>query len=378
MSHRASRLSSHPMGRWWWSIDKPVLLTTVILMLCGLLAVALASSAVMDTYDVDAFYFFRRQFMFILLAIPCILALSTFSPTGIQRLAVVMLVGCAIGIVLTLLLGQDVKGARRWVYFAGVSLQPTEFLKPALVVFTAWMLSFTREEERARRFFTSLGVLGFLVLLMFLQPDFGMILMHSIVWGTQVFLSGMPLVWLALLACAGLLLGASGYLILPHVRSRVERFLDPSSGDSYQVDQAREALLSGGLFGRGAGEGVVKFHLPDAHTDFILAVIGEEFGLLACVVLLCLYLTVLVRGYRALMEKEDRFVILAGSGLLSIFALQVLVNTGVVLNVIPTTGMTLPFISYGGSGTLSMAITVGFLMALMRKRGDDVVRKRSK
>lgn len=375
---RTSRLSSHPMGRWWWSIDKPILVTTVILMMCGLLAVALASSAVMGTYDVDAFYFFRRQFMFILLAIPCILALSTFTPTGIRRLSILMLIACAIGILLTIFLGQDVKGARRWVYFAGISVQPTEFLKPALVVFTAWMLSFTREEERVGRFLISLATLGVLVAMMFFQPDFGMILMHSIVWGVQVFLSGMPIMWLGFLAIGGFLLGTCGYLILPHVRSRVERFLDPTSGDSYQVDQAREALLSGGMFGRGAGEGVVKFHLPDAHTDFILAVIGEEFGMIACLVILCLYLSIIVRGYRALMEKEDRFVVLAGSGLLAILSLQVLVNMGVVLNVIPTTGMTLPFISYGGSGTLAMAVTVGFLVSFMRKRGEDVVKKRTK
>lgn len=377
MNHRTSRLSSHPMGRWWWSVDKQVIVMTIALMFCGLLAVALASSAVMDTYGVDPYYFFRRQFVFILLSIPTILVLSTFSPTGIRRLSIVMVAACALAIVLTLLMGADVKGARRWVYFAGISLQPTEFLKPALVVLTAWLLSYTREDERVRRFLISLGILIILIILMFLQPDFGMILMHSLVWGTQVFLSGMPLMWLGFLAGGGMILGACGYLILPHVRSRVERFFDPSSGDSYQVDQAREALLSGGMFGRGAGEGVVKYHLPDAHTDFILAVIGEEFGMITCAVILCVYAAILIRGFRAIMQKEDRFVILAASGLLAVFALQVLVNMGVVLNVIPTTGMTLPFISYGGSGTLSMAITIGFLLALMRKRGDDVIRKRT-
>lgn len=364
------------MGRWWWSVDKPILFLTLGLMLFGLLSVSLASSAVMDVYDVGTYYFFKKQLFFLILAIPAVLMLSTFSSTGIRRLSYLMLIACFIGIVMTLFLGDDVKGARRWVKLAGFTLQPTEFLKPTLVVVTAWLLSFSREEERAMRFWVSFSVLSVLVGLMFLQPDFGMIIMHSAVWAMQVSISGMPFEWLVLLGAIGVGLMLSGYVFLDHVRSRIDRFLDPSSGDSYQVDQSREALLNGGFFGQGAGEGVVKHHLPDAHTDFILAVIGEEFGLIVCLVLLLIYCAILWRGYRIILEKDDRFTILAGAGLLCVLALQVFVNMGVVLNILPTTGMTLPFISYGGSGTLAMAVTIGFILAFMRKRGDDVVKRR--
>ena len=244
----ARRMRSHPIGRWWMRIDKTTLSLTAVLMLCGLLAVALSSHAVADTYAVGSYYFLKRQIIFVLLAVPTILILSTFSLRMIKIAGWGLFALCFVGLLLTLLLGEDVKGATRWIYVSGLSIQPSEFLKPALAIVTATLLSFSRDSERQTRFLFSLGLLTTCIVLLFLQPDFGMILMHSAVWGMQVFLSGMPLVWLISLAGGGIFLLIVGYMGLSHVRSRVERFLDPNAGDSYQVDQAREALHSGGFF----------------------------------------------------------------------------------------------------------------------------------
>lgn len=365
------RLSNHPLVRWWWSMDRPTFTLVLLLMLIGCVVVVTASSGVATDYRVDAFYFARRQVAFILASIPLLLVCSMLSHKGLKIVAAVMCVVGVVGVVATLFVGADVKGATRWLSIGPFKVQPSEFLKPAFILLTAWLLSSTNPHVRQKGFFASMVILGLLCLLFIAQPNFGMALVFGMVWFAQVFVAGASLLILVPMIALAVLGVLGGYSFLPHVRSRIDRFLDPDSGDTFQVDQAREALLSGGFIGRGPGEGVVKHTLPDAHTDFVFAVIGEEFGLVVCSLILLIYAIIVYRGFRRLWGHENAFEIVAGTGLLILFSLQVLVNVGVALHVLPTTGMTLPFISYGGSSTLALAMTVGFMFALTRKSAGD-------
>ena len=284
MAKRVHNNSSHPLLRWWRSLDRTTYTLVGMLMIFGLASVMLASSGVSDTYALEgnSYHFVKKQLVFVLVSFPLITFLSTLSAEQIKRMGLLLFSVAGISILLTLVMGDDVKGASRWIRILGVSLQPTELMKPALIIVTAWLLAPVEENIRVRNFVMSLGVLAVVCGLTFLQPDFGMMLMFGSVWFVQTYLSGLPLKWVMCMVMGGLGTIFGVYSFLPHVKSRIERFLDPASGDSYQVDQAREALLSGGLLGRGPGEGIVKHHLPDAHTDFIFAVIAEEFGILTC------------------------------------------------------------------------------------------------
>lgn len=377
MSKRIRHNASHPLLRWWRSLDHTVYSLIGLLMIFGLASVMLASTGVSGTYDLgsNSYHFAKKQIVFVFLAFPLMTFLSSLNPERIKKVGVGLAIFALGAMVLTLFSGDDVKGASRWVRVMGISLQPTELMKPALVVLTAALLAPTKETIRIRNFLMSLGTLAVVCALSFLQPDFGMVLMFGSVWFVQAYLSGVPLTWVMVMVVGGITTVFGAYTFLPHVKSRIERFFDPTSGDSYQVDQAREALLSGGFLGRGPGEGVVKHHLPDAHTDFIFAVIAEEFGILTCLLVLLVFAIIVFRGFSAILDKKDRFVFLAGFGLLTTFTMQTLVNIGVVMNVLPTTGMTLPFISYGGSAMIGVSFTMGFLLALTRYKGNRIVKK---
>lgn len=367
------RSSRHPMVRWWWSLDRLSLLIIFALILAGLVFVTTASSGVARTYDVDPNYFARRQFIFMLGAVPLMLLMTAFTTKALKRVSFIVFVMGLLGLTATLFVGTDVKGASRWIDFGFFTLQPSELLKPAFVVLVASLLSSSDAEQRGRGMKISLLLLAMVVGQLFLQPDFGTVVVFCAVWGAMLFLSGVSL-WLLLpLGGLGAAVAGAGYFLLPHVRSRIDRFMNPENADTYQVDRAHEAFLSGGIFGRGPGEGVVKHVLPDAHTDFIFAVIGEEFGIITCSLLLLAYVVIVFRSFSRLLEAEDRFTLLAGSGLLLLLSMQVLVNIGVALHVLPTKGMTLPLISYGGSSTLAVAILFGFILSLTRKGAEGGV-----
>lgn len=353
-------------------MDRTFFALLLLVVLIGGMVISTASVAVASKYNVPPLYFAVKQYIFLGLALVTMVGCTVFRPTGMKRLSWVMYAAALGGIAATLVVGNDVKGATRWITLAGQSVQPSEFMKPALILVTAALMATADNTKRARNFIVSLISLGAVAGLLLQQPDIGMLLLLGCVWGAQVFLSGLSLLWIAPMVLSGLATIVGAYLTFGHVRSRVARFLDPAGTDTYQVDQAREAILTGHLFGRGAGEGVVKHTLPDAHTDFIFAVLAEEFGILACLFLLSLYLLLVVRGFTHMIRQEDRFVFLALGGFLTLLALQVLVNIGVALQLLPTTGMTLPFISYGGSATLSMALCMGFTLALLRKRKLNV------
>jgi cell division protein FtsW len=313
--------------------------------------------------------------VFLLLAAGVVVSVSLLSPKGVRRLA---LAGCIIALALTALTlvhGVEIKGARRWISLPGMTIQPSEFLKPCFAVVAAWLLA---EGKRTRGFpgmAIAFGVYGVIALLLKSQPDIGMLAVLTAVFFAQLFVGGLNLFFVGVgIAClAGG--GVSAYAFFPHVRSRVSRFLDPQVGDSYQVNRALEAFGNGGLLGRGPGEGRVKDVLPDAHADFVFAVMGEEFGFIVCVLVLALFAFIVMRGLLRLLAETDEFVILASSGLVASFGLQSFVNMASSLHLIPTKGMTLPFVSYGGSSVIAVALGMGMLLSLTRRRsrlhGDE-------
>jgi len=306
--------------------------------------------------------------MMLPLGLVLLFGMSMAPPNSVKRMSVALLVFALVLMVLTLTIGAERNGAQRWLSIGGISLQPSEFLKPALIVFVAWMFSEQNRGHGVPGNFIALGAWAISVGLLAMQPDFGQAFLLTVVIGGMFFIAGMPVYLVVALMTAGAVGGVLAYLTVPHVTSRIDRFLDPASGDTFQVNTAINAFLEGGLFGRGPGEGTVKRILPDAHTDYIFAVVGEEFGMIACLLLVGLFAFIVLRGLARAFAAEDHFVQLAASGLIFLFGLQAFINMAVNLNLMPSKGMTLPFISYGGSSLLALSLTAGMILALLRKR----------
>lgn len=363
-----TRTDTSVVGRWWWTVDHWILTAIALLIATGALLTLAASPAVADRIGLDSFHFVRRQFLLLVPAVGLILAVSLLSPRGVRRLAAAGFVISLALVAATLLGGDEVKGARRWLHLGTWSLQPSEFLKPTFAVVAAWMFAASKSSPGFPGNWVSAALLAVAVGLVLMQPDIGMVVVISAVWSAQFFMAGLPMVWVGLLALLALAAAIGAYLVFPHVAQRVDLFLNPASGDTYQVDRALEAFANGGLTGRGPGEGVIKTILPDAHTDFVFAVAGEEFGLLACLAIICLFAFVVLRGLGRLLQEGDLFVLLAGAGLLVQFGLQAVINIGVNLSLMPTKGLTLPFISYGGSSLLALSLGMGMILSLTRRR----------
>lgn len=363
-----ARTDTSVVGRWWWTVDRWALLALLLLMALGALLTQAASPSVAERIGYEATHFSLRHFVFLPLAVATMFLLSLLTIRGVRRLAVLGFAASLLLAAATLLVGPEIKGATRWLSIGSFSLQPTEFMKPFFAVATAWVLSAgiagTTVPGRTIAGLMLAGVLAILVL----QPDIGMAVVVTAIWGAQLFVAGLPMAWVLGCCVAGILGLTAAYFTIPHVAGRIDRFLDPSSGDSYQIDRAMEAFSHGGFFGRGPGEGMIKQVLPDAHTDFIFAVAAEEYGLLFCLLLLLLFAFITLRGLVRLLREDDMFVILAAVGLLAQFGLQAVINIGVNLHLLPTKGMTLPFISYGGSSMIALAIGMGMLLALTRRR----------
>jgi cell division protein FtsW len=282
--------------------------------------------------------------------------------------ALVVFIVSLLLIVATLMFGAEVKGARRWIVILGVNIQPSEFLKPAFVILIAWLFGESARRPEMPSNTAALALLLAAVSALVLQPDFGQTMLILLVWGTLFFLAGMRMVWVVGLGGAAAIGLAGAYATVPHVARRIQRFMDPASGDTFNVDQALESFVRGGWFGRGPGEGTVKRILPEAHTDFVFAVAAEEFGIVLCLVLLTLYAFVVLRALRRALNDDDPFRRFAAAGLAILFGLQSAINMAVNLHLIPAKGMTLPFISYGGSSMISLAYGMGMLLALTRER----------
>ena len=359
------------INRWWKVIDQQTIIAMVILLAFSLMLVTTASPAVANRIGLTDNYFSSRHVVFLALAVIIILTFSLLDKKWIRRLAIFGFLGSLLMLVLVKFYGFEVKGATRWINIGGFSYQPSEFMKPVFAGVTGWILSLHYYEE-----FPSFKVCFMLFVsvaaLLIIQPDFGMLVMVSAVFGIQLFVAGLPIIWLFIAIFASVFGSIGAYLLLPHVASRINRFLDPVNSENYQVTRSLEAFESGGLYGKGPGEGSVKQFLPDSHTDFIFAVAGEEFGAIICLMIIITFAYIVIRILINLLHEDDKFIQIAAIGIISQFGLQAVINMGVSLNLLPTKGMTLPFISYGGSSTLAISIGMGMLLGLTKRKASLV------
>lgn len=368
-----ARTDTSIAGQWWWTVDRWILGAVCLLVVAGTLLSLAASPAVAERIHSDSYFFVKKHLMMLPLAIAILLAVSMAPPRIIRRIAVVILLCSLIAMVFTLVAGVERNGAHRWLSIGGLSIQPSEFLKPSLIVVASWMFAEQNRNAGVPGNWIAIILLAMSIALLVLQPDYGQAALLTVTVGAVFFIAGMPWIWIGAVSIFAAIGGVLAYQMAPHVTSRIDRFLNPASGDTFQPDTAINAFIHGGLLGRGPGEGTVKRILPDAHTDYIFAVAGEEFGMIACLMLVGLFGFVVMRGLARAFAAEDHFVQLAASGLIFLFGLQAVVNMGVNLNLLPSKGMTLPFISYGGSSFLALGLTMGMVLALLRKRAGIAI-----
>ena len=363
-----SRAERTRFANWWWTVDRLMLAALAVLMMTGIVLSLAASPAVATRIGLDAFYFVNRHALYLAPACLVMIAVSFLNHRQIRRLSLVVFIICLAMTAATLVYGAEVKGARRWIVLAGVNIQPSEFVKPAFVILISWLFAESTRMSDVPANTIALGLLLSVVAVLVLQPDFGQTMLIALVWGALFFMAGMRMVWMIGLAGTTAVGLAGAYLMVPHVRARISRFMDPSSGDTYQVSNAIESFVRGGWFGRGPGEGTVKRILPDSHADFVFAVAAEEFGIVLCLALVALFAFVVIRALQHAFRDEDPFTRFATAGLAILFGTQSAINMAVNLHLIPAKGMTLPFISYGGSSMISLAYGMGMLLALTRER----------
>ena len=365
-----ARSDTSILGRWWWTVDRWMLFALMSLIAIGAVLVLAASPAVAKNIGVEPLHFVKRHLLLLGPAIAIMVGTSLLTPRDINRLALLVFFVSLVLLGLTLSTGVEIKGARRWLSIGGFSLQASEFAKVSLIVVSAWLLAEWRSHGHMAGWLIAFLLCAGTVGLIIRQPDLGTGLIVASAWLGQFFLAGLSAWLVALLATASVFGAIGAYFVFPHVASRVDRFLDPASGDSYQVDRSREAFVNGGLFGQGPAEGRIKALLPDAHADFIFAVVGEEMGLFACLLIVLLFAFIVLRGFLRLLDERSLFVLLAVGGLLTVFGLQAFVNMASSLHLIPTKGMTLPLVSYGGSSPLALALAMGLGLARMRRRAE--------
>jgi cell division protein FtsW len=363
-----SRTQRTPFAEWWWTVDRLTLAAIFALMLAGIILLLAASSPVATKLGLDPFHFVNRQILYLIPAIAIMMGTSFLSPRQIRRVALVVFIVSTMMLAATLVVGAEIKGARRWIVLLGLNIQPSEFVKPAFVILIAWLFAESARRPEMPANTIALLLLGLVGSFLVMQPDFGQTMLVAMVWGALFFIAGMRVIWMVGLGGTAILGLTAAYFTVPHVARRFKRFIDPSSGDTFQIDNAVESFIRGGWFGQGPGEGVVKRILPDSHADFIFAVAAEEFGVVVCIVLVGLFTFIVVRALARAMRNEDAFSRFAATGLAVLFGAQSAINMAVNLHLIPAKGMTLPFISYGGSSLLSLAYGMGMLLALTRER----------
>lgn len=364
-----SRLDKSPVATWWWTVDRWFLAAFLSLMGLGIILSFAASPAVAERIGLDSFHFATRQVIFTIPALIVMLAVSFLEARQIRRMSLVMLCIMLVLMVAVLYIGVEVKGARRWVSLAGLSIQPSEFLKPAFVIICAWLFAEHKRQPDIPGNLFAMLLLALVISLLVAQPDLGQTMLVTGTWGVMFFMAGLPWLWIVALG----IVGASGlfaaYSVFPHVALRIDKFLT-GEGDTFQVDMGREALINGSWFGVGPGEGTVKRIVPDAHTDFVFSVAGEEFGLIMCFFIMSIFAFIVLRGLSIALKEYDDFTRYAVGGLVTVFGLQSAINMCVNLQLMPAKGMTLPFISYGGSSQIAIAVSMGMVLALTRKRPE--------
>ncbi len=359
------------LPRWWRTVDRWSLGAVVGLFLVGMLLGLAASPPLAQRNGLEPFHYVTRQAVFGMVALVAMIVASMLSPTQIRRKAILGFGIAAVAVALLPMLGTDFgKGAVRWYSLGFASVQPSEFLKPGFVIFAAWLMAASTDiggpPGKTLSFITAIV----LALMLALQPDFGQACLILASWGLMYFIAGAPILLLVLVAAGVLAAGVFAYANSEHVARRIDGFLSPDL-DRTQIGFAGNAIQEGGIFGVGVGEGTVKWSLPDAHTDFIIAVAAEEYGLLICLLIIVLFSMVVIRSFVRLVRERDPFVRLAGTGLAALFGMQALINLGVAVRLLPAKGMTLPFVSYGGSSLLAAGLSMGMLLALTRARPQD-------
>jgi cell division protein FtsW len=363
-----SRTERSTFADWWWTVDRWLLGALATLMVIGLVLIMAGSPPVAERLGLSSFHFVNRQIAYLIPAGLLMVATSFLSPRYVRRASLLIFVISIALIFAALLFGQEVKGARRWIF----GIQPSEFIKPAFVILAAWAFSEGARRQDVPGNLLALILLPATIVPLILQPDFGQTMLISVVWASLFFMAGLHWFWVAGIGGIGATGVVMAYRFVPHVRARIEKFLDPGNGpgasDTFQVDTAMESFISGGWLGKGPGEGTFKRILPDSHTDFIFAVTGEEFGIIACLLIVALFSFIVLRGLLNAMRNEDSFCRFAAAGLVVLFGIQSAINMAVNLQLMPAKGMTLPFISYGGSSLISLALAMGFLIAVTRKR----------
>lgn len=365
-----SRVKLGVISEWWWGVDRWFLAAFLILLVGGLVFSFAASPPVAERIGVEPFHFVKRHAAFLIPTALVMFGCSLLSSRGVRRASLLILAASLMLMVLALFVGMEIKGSRRWIDFGPLNIQPSEFMKPAFVVICAWLFAEKQRRPEIPGNLFALILLLVVVALLVAQPDLGQTILATAAWGGLFFMAGMPWLWIALLG--GVALGGSflAYVAFPHVASRIDRFMT-GEGDTFQTDTAREAIMRGGWFGQGPGEGTVKRMLPDSHTDFAFAVLAEEFGIIACMLVASIFAFIVIRGLSSALAQRDIFDRLAISGLVLLIGLQSIINMAVNLQLMPAKGMTLPFISYGGSSMLAIAISAGFILALTRRRPEN-------
>ncbi len=370
-SNSFSRTDRSILGQWWWTVDRWLFSALILLLCVGIFLSFAASPVVAQRLELDSFFFVRRHLALAIPVVTLMVLTSLIQPRFIRFLCWILFALCIIFLMLTPFIGIEIKGARRWVNIFGFSLQASEFIKPTFAVITAWLLSQKNFSGTLSGKMLSIILYFAVVFLILLQPDFGMVFVISSVWFLQFFVAGIPLFWVYLLGGTGVAGVIGAYFVFPHIASRIDRFLNPETGDQYQITKSLEAFKNGGWLGRGPGEGIVKRGLPDAHADFVFSVAGEEFGLILCLFILGLFIFIAGRGLYLARKEHNFFLTLAISGLIFQFTLQAIINISSSLHLIPTKGMTLPFLSYGGSSLIAIGLGMGMVLSFTRRRLDD-------
>jgi cell division protein FtsW len=365
-----SRADRSKFAIWWFTIDRALLVALAALIVIGLVLSLAASPAVAVKKGFPPYYFVERHILFAIIGAALMGAVSIMDPKGVRRVSLVILILSFAGLLAVHFMGVELNGARRWLFLFGHSIQPSEFLKPSFVVVSAWLFAEAGRRPDMPALPIAIVLYVAIAALLVLQPDVGQTILITLAWGTLFFVSGKSLLAATAIAVCGGIGLAGAYFTLPHVQFRIDRFLNPVSGDNSQVDRAMQSFAEGGFLGRGPGEGTVKSVLPDAHTDFIFAVVAEEYGAIACLILLALFGFIVLRAIVRAAEEPEPSVRLAVVGLAILFGAQALINMGVNTGLLPAKGMTLPFISAGGSSMLAVSLTAGLLLALTRRRAD--------
>ena len=368
-AHAFPRSDRSALGVWWWTVDRWILGVVGVLIAIGVVMSFSASPAAAARMNIgDPFHFAVRQCVFAGGATFILLATSMLDVRDTRR-AAFFIWAAALAVMIALpFIGHNAKGATRWLEFGGFTFQPSEYMKPALVILVAWMFSEGQKGQGVPGVSIAFGLYAVSIGLLLIQPDVGQTVLITIAFGAAFWMAGVPMSWVMLLGAAAAAGLSSTYFLFPHVASRVDRFLSPDRADTHQVDAAAIAQAAGGIFGQGPGEGVMKRHVPDLHTDFIYSVGAEEYGLVFSLLLISLFGFVVIRGLYRAMKLSDPFEQVAAAALFVLVGQQAIINVAVNLNLIPTKGMTLPFISYGGSSMLAMGLTLGLALALTRRR----------